>query len=281
MGADEIVALMGTLTHLAMFCKPNVKYIMLNRTERALRYQSFINDVFKIDNYYIVDVSKNFMYARHDNGVFLLGSTKYWKEFVADYFGEHIEEDDDISYLKDSLDNYVNFWCRKYQDPKNLDRWIKSLISICQRIVTLERTAIKNRPLLTYQTHIAGTGWDSWNSEGSLSNSTNQKLDIQAVKINFPNHKVYYAVYFNESEGWSEEVSNNQQAGTTGKSKPIKGIKIRLDEAGTKEFDIFYRMHKFKGGWTSWAKNGEELLSDDVKLNSIQIELKPKLKTSV
>ena len=65
-------------------------------------------------------------------------------------------------------------------------------------------------------------------------------------------------------------------AGTTGKSKSITGIKIRLDETGAKNFDILYRVHKFDGKWTSWAKNGEELLSAGVKLNSIQIKLQPK-----
>ena len=53
-------------------------------------------------------------------------------------------------------------------------------------------------------------------------------------------------------------------------------MKARFDEAGSKEFDILYRMHKFDGTWTAWAKNGEELLSDGQKLNAIQIKLESK-----
>ncbi len=67
-------------------------------------------------------------------------------------------------------------------------------------------------------------------------------------------------------------------AGTVGVRKPIYGMKIRLDEAGIEKFDILYRMHKFDGEWTAWAKNGEELLSQGVKLNAIQINLAPKTK---
>jgi len=65
-------------------------------------------------------------------------------------------------------------------------------------------------------------------------------------------------------------------AGTTGKSKAIMGIKIRLDEAGTKKFDILYRVHKFDDTWTSWAKNGEIIYSHGIKLNAIQIKLETK-----
>lgn len=276
-GADEIAAVLGTLTHWAMFCKPDVKFIMLNRTDMPHSFQMFINEAFNIKNYCIVDVSKNFMYARHDNGAFLLGSNKYWQEFVADYFGEQIDEDDDISYLEDALDKYVSLWCRKYQDPtKYLNIWVESLSGMCNRIIELERAASKKRPLLNYQTHIANKGWGTWNSEGMFSNPLDQKLDIQAIKIDFAGCKVYYAVYFNEKEGWSAEVAAPEQAGTVGKHKSITGVKIRLDEAGAKDFDILYRVHTFGGAWTPWAKNGEELLSGGVKLNSIQIELKPK-----
>ena len=65
-------------------------------------------------------------------------------------------------------------------------------------------------------------------------------------------------------------------AGTTGKRKSIMGIRIRLDEADSKEFDILYRVHKFDGEWTDWAKNGETLYSYGVKLNALQIKLETK-----
>lgn len=105
MGADEIAATLGSLTHWAIFSKPNAKFIMLNRTDNPVALQMFINDVFDVDKYSIVDASKSFMCTTHSNGIFLLGSNKYWKEFVADYFGEQIEEDDDAPYLEESWIN--------------------------------------------------------------------------------------------------------------------------------------------------------------------------------
>jgi len=277
MGAEEIAATLGTLTHWVMFCKPTAKFIMLNRTNNYVSgYQCFIFEAFNFANYYIVDASKNFMYAHRTLGAIMLGSNKYWKKFATDYFGEQIEEDDDAPYFGDALDKYVNFWCRKYSDQKNFNIWVSSFKNMCNRIVRLEQELNKNRPLLVYQTHIAQKGWGTWKNENQISNALDELLDIQAIKINFPNHKIYYAVYYNDKEGWSKEVSNFQMAGTTGRSKSITGIKIRLDEADAKEFNIFYRVHKFDGSWTAWAKNGAELFSDAQKLNAVQIKLEIK-----
>ena len=70
------------------------------------------------------------------------------------------------------------------------------------------------------------------------------------------------------------EATAPEMAGHVGGHKPIHGMKVRLDEAGAKEFDVLYRMHKFDGTWTPWAKNGEELYSHEQNLNAIQIKLK-------
>ena len=272
MGADEIAANLGTLTHFAIFCKPDAKFIMINRTNKYISAtQAAINTTLEL-NYYIVDGSKNFMFADRSHGVCLFGSNKYWKAFVADYFGEEINEDDDKEYLEEALDDYIDFWYEKYSNSK--EKVLYSLKEMCRRIVEIETPPRKvNRPLLSYQTHAAFKGWNSWSDENSISNDINKKQSLQAVRINFPLCDVYYSVYWNEEEGWSEEFSKGHTAGTTGKAKPITGIKIRLDEAGAQKFDILYRVHKFDGKWTAWAKNGAEILSQGVKLNAIQIKL--------
>ena len=272
MGADEIVTTLGTLSHWAIFKKPSAKLISLSRTTKSLLVaQAFIMEAFQIDNYYIVSGSRDFMYANAGVGACMLGSNKYWKEFVADYFGDQIDEDDDVSYFEEALDKYVNFWYKKYANQN--ETITGSLKDMCYRIYALETQVSKNRLLLSYQTHVASKGWCDWKTENLFSNDIGEKRDIQAIKINFPTHKVYYAVYFNEKEGWSKEIAAPDMAGTTGKNKSITGVRIRLDEAGAKEFDILYRVHKFDDTWTAWAKNGEEILSQGVKLNAIQIKL--------
>lgn len=279
MGADEIAATLGTLTHFAMFCKPTAKFIMFPRlTNDETPFQHIINKIF--GNYYIVEVAKNFMYSDYGNCECLIGSTKYWKEFVADYFGEDIPEDDDSSYLGASLDKYIDGWCRKYigAQSENFNIVTGSLRDMCNRIIALEHEKINRRPSLIYQTHVAIDSWSAWKSENQISNLTQKKYDIQAVKIKFsqPFHDVFYSVYYGDGAGWSQEISNGEIAGTVGQRKAIFGIKIRLDDSGANEFDILYRVHTFDGAWTPWAQNGAELLSSGVKLNAIQIKLADK-----
>ena len=282
MGADELVATLGTLTHFALFCKPTAKFIMLPRTNtmQGLHFQLFINKAINFKTFYIVDVYKSFLLPHTHGGECLIGSTKYWKEFVADYFGEEISKDDDYPYLGAALDEYTDFWCQKYvgKDSANFNIILGSLRDICKRIVALEQGKILNRPLLTYQTHVSKDGWVTWKSENQFSNPIDQQRDIQAVKINFaqPFHDVFYSVYYGDSAGWSQEVSNGSQAGTTGLKKSIFGIKIRLDDSGANEFDILYRVHTFDGVWSPWAKNGELLYAHEVKLNALQIKLQSK-----
>ena len=276
MGADEIAANIGTLTHWAIFCKPETKFIMLNRTSNYVtRIQAVINNVSGVD-WYIVDASKNFLFADRTHGVCMFGANKYWKAFVLYYFGERLNEDEADKYFNDALPDYVNFWLKKYSDSK--EQLANSIKDMCNKIVALEREINAERTLLSYQTHVGRKGWGQWKSENQPSNNENQNFDIQAIKINFtqPFHDIYYSVYYNDKEGWSPEVSTAEMAGTIGKSKSITGIKIQLDDAGEKDFDILYRVHKFDGTWTAWAKNGEEIISGGVKLNSIQIKLEDK-----
>ena len=278
MGADEIASTIGTLTHWAMFCKPEAKFIMLTRTHfDGSPFQRIINNIF--GNYYIVDTSKSFMYSDHTHSVCMIGSTRCWKEFVADYFDEYIEEDDDRLYLESAVNRYVNLWCQKYADvkSKNFEKIIESFKVMCNRISILEREIIRNRPLLIYQTHVSKEGWGEWKIEEQISNSLEQKLDVQAIKVRFmrPFHDLYYSVCYDEKDDWSEEVSTSQMAGTVGKSKSITGIRIWLDETGSRKFNIFYRVHRFDNAWTPWAKNGEILRSNGDKINAIQIKLEP------
>lgn len=277
MGADEVVSTVGTLTHWALFCKPTAKFIMLNRTDHtALALQCLINEATGID-YYIVDISKNFMYANWNVGVCMLGSNRHWKQFVENYFGDRIEEDDDNLYFDKALDDYINFWCQKYSQPQHLQRRIDSLKSMCNRIISLEKQLNVSRPILRYQTHLAKLAWLPWKIENQLSGTLEQKLDIQAIRIDFsePFHDVFYSVYYPEG-GWTEEVSTGQMAGTIYRSKPIIGIKIRLDEEGAKKFDILYRLHDFNGNWSDWTMNGAGIRSDNVRFNAIQIKLHQK-----
>ena len=271
-GADEIACVWGTLSHWAMFCRPGTKLIALNRkrfTPAAINRQPLINEASGVD-YYRIDVYKNFMFVHPNSGVCMLGVTEAWKNFVRDYFGERIDYDDNI-HFNELLDEYIVYWRDHYFKTTHV---VDSLRSLCRRLVALEQMVKIERPTLTCEAHIGKKGWLPADVEGNVIGMLDQQLDIQAIKIKFsaPYYDINYSVYYPD-EGWTEAVSTGKMAGTTGKSKPIFGVKMSLDSVGASKFDIAYRLHNFDGSWSAWRKNGEAITSPKVRLNAIQIKL--------
>lgn len=264
-----------------LFLRDETETIIIPRLSftSAISYES-INQVHPLNIYYIDSTLSIFTNSEPAGRWFYLIS-KQLKKFFGDKWDSYEEEDFKtfLQYVKNYLGKGLSIY------PKSKELYAPILADFMAQLKQREELiAAYNMPphweefrsLMAYQTHVHKNGWGSWINEEQISNDATQQLDIQAIKINFPSHKVYYSVYYDDKEGWSEEIAAPEMAGTTGKRKPIKGLKIRLDEAGTNEFDILYRVHKFDGSWTAWAKNGEAIYSQGQKLNAIQIKLEPK-----
>lgn len=273
---ESFVSTLGSCAHNSIFLRDGTETIFIPRSKDFTGYQETLNLVHPLNVNY-VDSSLSVFNVTHDWECYII-SEQLKRFFGEDFYG--YEEGDFKAFLEYTKlaitqkgrsinSSQEERYGSVFTDFMAQLKQHKDLIKACDMPPRWE----KFQPTLTYQTHIHTKGWVAWQNEEQISGFTEDKLDIQAVKINFPNHKVYYSVYYNAEEGWSEEVSAPAQAGTTGKSKPIFGIKIRLDEVGTKEFDILYRVHKFDGTWTDWAKNGETIYSHGQKLNAIQIKL--------
>ena len=280
---ESFASSMGSCSHNSVFLNDKTECIMIPRAKQLFTpYQALLNQVHDLNVTYI-DSTLSLLFNKISGNPhnFLYIISPQLKRFFGDKFDGY--EDDDLKnflkYVKISLDKGVSvdptlkrYYAPILQDFMEQLKQREDLITACDMPACWELF----RSPLTYQTHVDQKAWTSWISEDQISNDISQKLNIQAIKINFPSHKVYYSVYYNDKEGWSEEVIASEMAGTTGKSKPIMGIRIRLDEAGAKEFDILYRVHKFDGTWTDWAKNGEVIYSHGQKLNAVQIKLETK-----
>ena len=273
----SFASVIGSISHNSVFMRDGSETILIPRglNGYANDYQRAINQVNSTNANYI-DSTLSIFGDWAGNSSYII--SPQLKKFFGDEWNGYEEEDFKtfLQYVKTNIQagRVVNPDAMKYYAPA-LEDFMAQLNRHEDLIASYDMP--KNwetfQPPLIYQTHVAKKSWSAWFNENQISNDIEQQLDIQAVKINFPGHKVYYSVYFNDAEGWSEEVTNGEQAGTTGKSKAIYGIKIRFDEAGAKEFDILYRVHTFDGNWTDWAKNGEVIYSHGQKLNAIQIKL--------
>ena len=275
---ESFASTLGSCSHNSIFLRDGTETIFIPRlTEKITSHQKILNQVHPINANY-VDSSLSICVVNGSNYCYIL--SEQLKHFFGDKWDGYDEEDFKtfLQYVKDSMgkDISVNLDIKKRYSPVLEDfmaqlKRREDLIAVYNMPPHWEQF----RQLMSYRTHVHEKGWLAFQSEEQISGSTEDKFEIQAVKINFPGHKVYYSVYYNTAEGWSAEVSNGEMAGTTGKRKPIYGIKIWFDEAGDKEFDVLYRVHTFDGTWTPWAKNGETLYSHEQKLNAIQIKLKP------
>ena len=280
--AESLASVGCSAAHNSLFLRDDTETIFIPRAPNTFTYyQEIINQVHPIHANYVDSMLSIFSSGiAQGNHCYII--SKQLKKFFGDKFNDYAEGDFKtfLQYAKDSMrtgyqfnQNEIDYYGKIFPDFIEQLKQREDLI----RAYDMPPRWETFQPPLTYQTHIHSKAWTSWISEDQISNDLEQKLDIQAIKINFPNHKVYYSVYWNDKEGWSAEVAAPEQAGTTGKSKAIFGIRIRLDEAGAKKFDILYRVHKFDGTWTDWAKNGAAIYSHEQKLNAVQIKLETKI----
>ena len=274
---ENFASTVGSTSHNLIFLPNGAEVILIPRGSGYIGnpYQQTLNQIYPMNVTY-VDSSLSLFFNR--NEAFFYFVSEHLKRFFGDKFDGYDEEDFKtfLQYVKDSIGKGIsaNPKEKAYYEPILPDfmaqlKQREDLIADYDMPPRWEQF----RPSLTYQTHVGVKGWGEWNSEDKISNDIEQKFDLQAIKINYPGHKVYYSVYYNAEEGWSQEVESPNMAGTTGQAKAIFGLRSRLDEADTKEFDILYRVHKFDGAWSDWAKNGEVIYSHGQKLNAIQIKL--------
>ena len=129
---------------------------------------------------------------------------------------------------------------------------------------------------LKYQAHVRKIGDQEVVSEGEIAGTTGMDLRMEAIKISADttlSGSILYQTYV-ESKGWEDKwTTSNNYSGTTGESKAIQLIKIKLDGELAEKYDIYYRVHSEKYGWLGWAKNGEAAGATFYDIQAIQIKL--------
>ena len=78
-----------------------------------------------------------------------------------------------------------------------------------------------------------------------------------------------------QTYGWMDWKTDGQYAGTSGESKRLEALQIRLTGELKKKYDVYYRVHAQNYGWLDWAKNGARAgtAGHSLRLECIQIVL--------
>ena len=95
-----------------------------------------------------------------------------------------------------------------------------------------------------------------------------QNIDFILTK----NMNISYSSHV-EDYGWQDYVDESELSGTSGQSKRIEGIKIKLENADN--IDIKYMAHVQDIGWQDWKQNGEMAGTEGkgLRLEAIRIKL--------
>lgn len=141
---------------------------------------------------------------------------------------------------------------------------------------------------VAYQTHVQSYGWQGYVTDGATSGTTGQSKRLEGIQIRFADQPlpgyIQYRTHI-QGIGWENGWRGTDMvSGTTGQSRRLEAIQIRLYDDPrseykiTSEYDIWYRTHVQKYGWSGWAKNGTSCGSEGIsyRLESIQIKLLPK-----
>ena len=120
-----------------------------------------------------------------------------------------------------------------------------------------EAQADNAKATLTVQAHVQDIGWQAAVASGKVAGTTGRGKRMEALKFALSGVSGVVQVQAHVSDqGWDSGWTDNQ-AGTTGKSRALEAVRIRLTDDAAEKYDIYYRVHAANVGWMGWAKNGD------------------------
>ena len=78
--------------------------------------------------------------------------------------------------------------------------------------------------------------------------------------------------------GWQPAVGNGGTAGTTGQSRAVEALRVRLSGELSARYTVWYRVHSAEFGWLGWACDGADAGSAGYgrAVQAVQVAVLPK-----
>ena len=115
--------------------------------------------------------------------------------------------------------------------------------------------------------HVQNIGWMNPVGSGKIAGTTGKGLNLEALKISL---EVDGASSQEEAAGavsveahvaglgWRPAVGNGEVAGTTGQSRAVEALRVRLSAELSERYSVWYRVHSAGFGWLGWARDGAD-----------------------
>jgi uncharacterized protein YjdB len=122
-------------------------------------------------------------------------------------------------------------------------------------------------PHVAYKTHVQSYGWQTWKYDGVMSGTSGESKRLEGIEIKLTNKDYSGGICYTthvQSYGWQGNQYDSStwkydgaMSGTSGESKRLEAIRIKLTGEMAEHYDVYYRVHAQTFGWLGWAKNGE------------------------
>lgn len=113
-------------------------------------------------------------------------------------------------------------------------------------------------PTVSYRSHISNVGWMGVVADGKTSGVIDSRNAIEALSlsVNWYGHGGSISSRAHVSGiGWQSWSSGT--VGTTGQSRSVESVQLKLNDEISATYDIWYRVYASKlGGWLGWTSNG-------------------------
>ena len=115
--------------------------------------------------------------------------------------------------------------------------------------------------------HVQNIGWMNPVGSGKVAGTTGRGLNLEALKISLevdgPSSQEQVANALSVEAhvagiGWQPAVGNGGTAGTTGQSRAVEALRVRLSDGLSARYTVWYRVHSAEFGWLGWACDGAE-----------------------
>ena len=147
-----------------------------------------------------------------------------------------------------------------------------------------DQLTVKN---VSVSAHVQNIGWMDPVSSGKVAGTTGRGLNLEALKISLEvdgatsqeqNANAISVEAHVSNVGWQAAVGNGGTAGTTGQSRAVEALRVRLSGELSARYTVWYRVHSAEFGWLGWACDGADAGSAGYgrAVQAVQVAVLPK-----
>ena len=139
---------------------------------------------------------------------------------------------------------------------------------------------------LSYSAHVSNIGWMGAVAGGGVAGTTGRGLPLEALRLVLSDASTgeplgadAISVEAHVSNvGWQAAVGNGGTAGTTGRSRAVEALRVRLSADLSARYTVWYRVHSAEFGWLGWACDGADAGSAGYgrAVQAVQVAVLPK-----